>query len=195
MTADAAPAGSPGHEARPTLREARVEDAEAVAEIHVTSWRAAYEGIVENHVLEAMDVTSHLQFWHAELVAETGDGPQGERTLVAELDGEVVGFAAVGAPNLASSADVLSDDVGELKAIYLRPGTEGRGIGRALLDAARAWLREHGYREVHVWVLEGNERARAVYEAAGWPLHPDAEPVPMPRLGEGVRKVLHAGPA
>lgn len=44
----------------------------------------------------------------------------------------------------------------------------GTGVGRALIDAAEARLRERGYRDVILWVLEDNPRARLFYEAAGW---------------------------
>jgi RimJ/RimL family protein N-acetyltransferase len=52
--------------------------------------------------------------------------------------------------------------------INLAPEAWGRGLGRTLLEAATTKLRDSGYREAVLWVLDGNARARRFYEAAGW---------------------------
>ena len=44
----------------------------------------------------------------------------------------------------------------------------GRGIGRALLEAAEAGARERGCCKLTLEVLEGNQRARDVYRACGF---------------------------
>jgi L-amino acid N-acyltransferase YncA len=48
-----------------------------------------------------------------------------------------------------------------------RTGSAG-GIGRALLSRAVDELRAGGHAEVVLWVLDGNARARRLYERAGW---------------------------
>jgi ribosomal protein S18 acetylase RimI-like enzyme len=45
---------------------------------------------------------------------------------------------------------------------------EGRGVGRALLEHAEAWAREHRCQLVTLAVFPGNDRARALYEATGY---------------------------
>ena len=45
---------------------------------------------------------------------------------------------------------------------------EGRGIGAALLEQAEKWARDRGYSWVTLTVFAQNERARAVYERAGY---------------------------
>jgi GNAT superfamily N-acetyltransferase len=74
--------------------------------------------------------------------------------LVAEEEGEVVGFA------------VPRD--GELDLLYTHPGVWGRGVGRALMDAALAVLAQQGFDEATLWTEERNERPRRVYERYGW---------------------------
>jgi GNAT superfamily N-acetyltransferase len=76
--------------------------------------------------------------------------------LVAEEEGEVVGFA------------VARD--GELDALYTDPGVWGRGVGRALMDAALEELTRQGFDEATLWTEERNERPRRVYERYGWKL-------------------------
>src|SRR5690348_11311658 len=41
------------------------------------------------------------------------------------------------------------------------------GIGRQLIEAARAGLKEAGFPDMRLWVLTGNTRARRFYERAG----------------------------
>ncbi len=81
--------------------------------------------------------------------------------LVAERDGEVVGFAAAG-----PSPD--PQGAGELYAINVDPDHWGGGAGRALLGAAQAELDRMGFAESVLWVLPGNARARRFYEREGW---------------------------
>jgi len=52
--------------------------------------------------------------------------------------------------------------------LNLAPEAWGKGLGRALLEAATTKLRDLGYADAVLWVLDGNTRARRFYEAAGW---------------------------
>jgi ribosomal protein S18 acetylase RimI-like enzyme len=52
--------------------------------------------------------------------------------------------------------------------LFVHPEHAGRGVGRALLDVAHDALRAAGCREVFLYTHEQNERALAVYEAAGY---------------------------
>ena len=52
--------------------------------------------------------------------------------------------------------------------ISVRPVQRGKGIARKLLDAAEAEARQRGCCKLTLEVLEGNARARSVYEAAGY---------------------------
>ena len=46
--------------------------------------------------------------------------------------------------------------------------SEGKGVGRALLDFVEQWARERGYREVVLDVFAGNQRAITFYERHGY---------------------------
>jgi ribosomal protein S18 acetylase RimI-like enzyme len=70
--------------------------------------------------------------------------------------GEIVGFTAVHPPE------------GEMYLLFVHPGHAGRGVGRALLDAAHGTLRAAGCTEAFLYTHEENTRALAVYEAAGY---------------------------
>jgi GNAT superfamily N-acetyltransferase len=45
---------------------------------------------------------------------------------------------------------------------------QGRGIARALLEAAETWARDRGHSNVTLNVFANNHRARAVYERLGY---------------------------
>jgi GNAT superfamily N-acetyltransferase len=55
-------------------------------------------------------------------------------------------------------------------SLYVAPERWGHGYGRALLAAGREALVELGYEPLWLWVLEGNDRAQALYESDGWVL-------------------------
>ena len=83
--------------------------------------------------------------------------------LVAEQDGEVVGFAYAAAfrPHDAYRWDV------EL-TIYLRPGREGHGIGSRLMGTLLEELTRLGYLTAYSCVTVPNERSVALHRRFGF---------------------------
>ena len=57
---------------------------------------------------------------------------------------------------------------GHVGILAVAAEAEGRGAGRALLEAAEDWARIRGYGFVTLNVFERNRRARQVYERAGY---------------------------
>jgi GNAT superfamily N-acetyltransferase len=57
---------------------------------------------------------------------------------------------------------------GELCALYVDPEWWGRGVGAALILAARVRLVEQGFRDAVLWLLNGNTRADRFYRMDGW---------------------------
>ncbi len=140
------------------IRRAVAADAEAIAGVHVRSWRWAYRGIIPDDVLDGMSLAEREAKWRDWFAHDDGS-----EAFVADEGGRVVGFCTIGA-----ARDAGLDGVGELQAIYLDAEAAGRGVGRALHDAAIARLRERGFGRAILWVLEHNPRARRFYAAAGW---------------------------
>ncbi len=139
------------------IRQARVADAEAIARVHVESWRGAYRGLLPDEVLAGLSVERRRAQW------EQFVGDPASRVLVAEDEGAVVGFVYVGPSRDEPGA-------AELYAIYLDPARWDRGLGRELMERGVEAMRELGYAEATLWVLDTNERARRFYDAAGWRL-------------------------
>jgi ribosomal protein S18 acetylase RimI-like enzyme len=148
----------------PVIRPIEERDADALARVHVRSWQAAYRGQVPDDYLDRLpdEIPQRAARWKGFI----RDAPSvGRALLAAEEDGRVVGFVNVGPPD---DADAVGPHVGELYAIYLDPDAWGKGIGRALMDAAVKILTDGGYTEAVLWVLGTNARARRFYEIAGW---------------------------
>ena len=85
--------------------------------------------------------------------------------LVAEYDGTLAGFTSLAVP--ARDPDVQAA-AGEITTLYVDPERRRRGIGRALVDAAAAELRDDGCDVAVLWVYEGNAAGRAFYAAVGF---------------------------
>jgi GNAT superfamily N-acetyltransferase len=141
-----------------TLRPATVEDAAAIGRVHVESWRTTYPGLLPDSYLASMDAADHAARW-ARLLGQRGSR---HLALVAEEDGELVGFASAGPDR---DGDRTYD--GELYAIYLLERVQGRGVGRGLVESAADGLVQRGMTGMRVWVLRDNRPARGFYEHLG----------------------------
>jgi GNAT superfamily N-acetyltransferase len=87
------------------------------------------------------------------------------QVIVAELDGEIAGFAAVVA--------------GELDGLFVEPDLWGLGIGKMLVDAATHEARRKGF----TLSVIANPRARKFYERCGF----SAEGEVQTRFGPAIR--------
>jgi GNAT superfamily N-acetyltransferase len=87
------------------------------------------------------------------------------QVIIAELDGEIAGFAAVVG--------------GELDGLFVEPDLWGHGIGRALVDAATHEARKRGL----ALKVIANPRARRFYEHCGFCVEGEVQT----RFGRGLR--------
>ncbi|WP_240661105.1 MULTISPECIES: GNAT family N-acetyltransferase [unclassified Streptomyces] len=143
------------------VRPMTVDDCARVAGIRAGGWRHAYRGLVPQPYLDRMDIAADAGRHRARLLSR--DGGRGD--LVAEGEGgAVVGWAAFGPYR---DGEVRTDDA-ELYALYLDPGHIGRGVGRTLLAEVTRRCAAAGHRDMYLWVLKENARARRFYERAGF---------------------------
>ncbi|MET8078612.1 GNAT family N-acetyltransferase [Streptomyces sp. NPDC005303] len=162
------------------IRPMVLADCDRVAEIRVRGWQSAYQGLIPQSYLDAMSVARDAERHRARF----GQGDGTVVNLVAERDGEVMGWACHGPYR---DGEVRTADA-ELYAVYVDPRRYGTGIGHALLREA-LWNRTAlGHDRMYLWVLKGNSRARRFYERAGFeadgteePFEADGIPVPEVR--------------
>jgi ribosomal protein S18 acetylase RimI-like enzyme len=143
------------------IRWATVEDARAIAAVHIASWRAAYRGILSDRTLDELTLDGRERDWRGWLA----EGGERQHTLVAERDGVIEALCTV---ELPSREEDEPEDVAGIPALYAHPDAFGRGAGPALTDAAIEVVRDRDCREAILWMLDGNRRAQAFYERHGW---------------------------
>jgi GNAT superfamily N-acetyltransferase len=143
----------------PLIREARPEEAEALGAIQRDASVAALQHIFPSE-LYPYPLGEVVRRWEEFLADEA------MTVLVAEENGQAVGVAACRTE--------------WLDGLYLLPQWWSRGVGRALHDEVLARLREAGCERCHLWVLEGNDRARRLYERLGWHENGTTRVVPFP---------------
>lgn len=148
------------------IRPATPADAQAIAEIHVASWQAAYSGLLPEEFLQNLSVDGRLQIWqHILRTGSTETWVAEEVATTTQLAGAVIGFVNFGP---GRDEDVTPQTTGEILAIYLLPSAWGQGAGAQLCRQALTRLRQQGFTEVTLWVLHNNTRAIRFYELAGF---------------------------
>jgi ribosomal protein S18 acetylase RimI-like enzyme len=134
-----------------TVRPFADADLESIALVHSRSRQAAYAGMVPVDALAEVTPEAQVEVWRERLLL-------GATLFVGEREGQVLGFAAL----------LETDEGTELNAIHLLPEALGTGLGAELMEAIVEEARARGRRTLHLFVLEGNERAQAFYRRTGW---------------------------
>src|ERR1700693_2665723 len=141
------------------IRPAVIEDARAIAEVHVESWRSTYRGIFPEALLNGWSVEKCESSWRDSLAAHE---PPSVITLAGcDAGGRVVAFVSGGRERTGQ----LGCD-GEIHAIYLRREVQRRGLGTLLVRQFVHELDTRGFGSMAVWVLALNP-SKSIYESLG----------------------------
>ncbi len=141
-----------------TIRKATIEDAAEIANVHVNSWREAYQGLLPSSFLDERPLLfkNKYEIWKKVTVNTK------QVTLVAVSENHgVVGFV-----NGAGGRDDDYKDYAEIWCFYLLEKYHGQKIGFNLL---RTFFNEQaslGYRKGYLWVLADNPTIN-FYEKSG----------------------------
>jgi ribosomal protein S18 acetylase RimI-like enzyme len=127
-----------------TLRPARPDDAATVADIWRRGWRDGHLG----HVPDALVAIRTDESFDIRAAERVGD------TVVATVDGEVVGFIMVAGD--------------EVEQVYVAAEQRGGGVAAALLNEAERLVAADGHDRAWLAVAVGNARARRFYDKRGW---------------------------
>jgi GNAT superfamily N-acetyltransferase len=141
----------------PLFRLATKDDAILIANLHASSWKIAYRGLLSDEYLDNDLAGERIAYWSGKVCSLTA----GEFILMAvDTTGDIEGFIAVmDLPEKGYSA--LVDN------LHVRPDLKGRGIGKALMQRAAQILVDSGRTNYYLWVLNGNEPACRFYESIG----------------------------
>jgi GNAT superfamily N-acetyltransferase len=145
--------------ARPLIRQARPDEAEALTAIQRDASLAAFAHVFppERYPFPIRDVTERWQ--------DALENPA-LTVLVYEEVREAVGIAGCRAE--------------WLDGLYVLPAVWGTGVGRSLHDEVLRRLRTAGSTRCNLWVLEHNDRGRRFYERLGWRPNGTTRVVPFP---------------
>ncbi|MGJ8525560.1 hypothetical protein LMG33818_001288 [Halomonadaceae bacterium LMG 33818] len=163
------------------IRPATVEDAHAIALIHVASWRETYTEILPQAMLDKLSFKKRETFWHRVLSSQPTTDSQptpstempllltGMHVFVAEFIREahrlIVGFACCSPQRDQTLLE--SGYEGEFQAIYILRAYQKLGFGRGLMARMAESLHAQGTRRAALWVLDSNRKARDFYESLG----------------------------
>lgn len=136
------------------VRQAVPGDAEAIGEIRVAAWQAAYQSFLPEVYLSSLNPRENI----AELRQKLSKQNEAFSVVVAEYAAGVVGFAIVGAPRFKTQAGAI-----ELWAINVLPSHWRHGVGRALLQQVVSNAAKACFETLELWCIAGNARAENTY--------------------------------
>ena len=137
-------------------RAATIDDATAIARVHVASWRSTYRTLLPSEFLDSLSEAGYADRWRRFI------GEEGNLVYVIEDAGRLVGFASGGRERAGEVGYK-----GELYAIYVLDDFQRRGHGHQLVRKVVAGLKEMGLDDMIIWVLRDNAPAREFYERLG----------------------------
>jgi putative acetyltransferase len=150
------------------IRRATPSDAPAILSAHVQAIRQTCHTHYNAEQIEAWAGPKKAQDY-ANAMA------RGEAMFVAEMDSQIVGFAAI--------------DRETIKAVYVLPMAQHRGVGAALLAAVEGEARANGVGNVS---LESTVNAVSFYESHGYQRGEDAVhmmrglPIPCVKMSKAI---------
>jgi GNAT superfamily N-acetyltransferase len=134
----------------------------------------------------AAEVDQPADHWtaRAALGAAGGDSV----TFFAVIDRSVVGVVGGYRPDPAESSI-------ELVSMWVAPAHRRAGVAAQLVEAIAGWASDNNMARVELWVTRGNEAAVKLYEAAGFRLTGDYQPLPSDPCKDELRMRRVLGPA
>ena len=135
-------------------------DAEALARVHVQSWRETYRTLLPDAFLARMSEAGFTRRFRRDL------SQAGVVLLAAAERSGIVGYAMGGPSRRGAPGEA------EVSLLYILRAAQGAGLGRALLQGAARALADEGAQSLMISVLRENARARRFYEHLGGEAEP-----------------------
>lgn len=143
------------------IRAADPRDARALGELGAALMRTHY-AFDPQRFLAAGD---HAERGYASFLRSQLDDDD-VVVLVAERDGRIVGYVYAGLEPM--SWKELRGPAGFIHDVVVEEASRGSGAGTALMEAAIAWLKEHGAPRVVLWTAHRNEGAQQLFSSLGF---------------------------
>jgi len=127
-----------------TVRLAEAADAEALA---------ALNKVFNDGTVEAQQIAAYLM-----------QCPEEEKTVVAEVAGEIAGFACL----QIYHAWCYPDPWAELTELYVQPAYRRQGVAQAMVSQLETLARNAGVTAMILYTNEHNSAAQALYRRCGY---------------------------
>ncbi|WP_222915923.1 GNAT family N-acetyltransferase [Natrinema sp. SYSU A 869] len=134
------------------IRPATLEDRERIRTVARETWHDTYDE------LDAETIDRTIDEWYGDEALETALSKPGTAFLVAERDGEIVGF----------THGVVAEDEGDVLRMSVHPDHQGEGIGTALYEHLREDLQDFNMERMRAIDLASNDGGREFYEGHGF---------------------------
>jgi len=145
-----------------SIRRAALADAAALAQVHETTWRETYSGLMSEQMLDALTADARAEAWKRILSGEIG---YLATTYVAERAGDLVAFGSCGEQRHKEFAAAGYE--GEIAAVYVLKTDQRQGLGKLLMTSMMRDLADRGVARFTLWVPRENIPARSLYEQLG----------------------------
>lgn len=143
------------------IREAKLEDAVAIARVHVNTWQTTYQGIIPESYIAKRSYQKRKERWTNMLSISTVEKADYWVYVVENNLKQIIALADGG---LERNGDSIYQ--GELYAIYILEAYQRQGIGRKLIKKIAEKLSHSGLESMLVWVLADNPACQ-FYQALG----------------------------
>ena len=134
------------------LRPATLEDREAIRTVARETWHDTYDELDPDTIDET------IAEWYGDEALETALSKAGTAFIVAETDGEIVGF----------THGVVTEDEGDVLRLSVHPDHQGEGVGTALHERLREDLQDFNMERMRAIDLASNEGGQRFYEEQGF---------------------------
>lgn len=146
------------------IRDAKIEDAEAIAEIHAQSWLQTYSRVLTKGYLEIDAPKERREIWKARLSSKD----QNQKVIIAESQGNAIGFAC-GYYGERKIADAYLDN------LHVTRDFRSKGVGKSLLKIIANWIIAKDQNSgLCLLVNQDNENAQGFYRWHGAENHSES---------------------
>ncbi len=139
------------------IRIAEYSDFESIADLHVRSWKAHYQDILDSEYLDDEALSDRLVIWQTRLT----NPPFNQHILLLEEEGELLGF-------ICAFGNHDFDRGSIIESLHIDPDYRRRGLGKVLIREMAKWIEQYfPDNGVYLEVLEQNRQAIDFYDHIG----------------------------
>lgn len=148
------------------IRDAVLDDAPVIAEIHERGWRQAYGHFITPEALAEKSAGKRIAYWQeriADPAATVLVGCDPSITDASAIQGMIYGGPVLPHDITAGSLDGFES---ELYILHCRQSAQGKGLGRLLSAALARRFQAAGAKSLVLWAFRDNE-FRGFYDRLG----------------------------